>query len=350
LRWVAELTHFGVQGFFVTPVFSHEGYVGGVSTDGKVIFFERDSGALALPVLDLPGASGPASEAVPPGLLAGGLLAPAFIQPMWDLIYGREIEVANTPAVHPDNGRIFITAAGASPQIGVLYGIDTGAAGADIAFAAPLGAGSGTSPTISPDGTLVYAIDDAGVMVALDTTTGERAWEAHDTMGAASPSVGPDGTIYSFNGIAGTVVAIDGANGQVKWRQQYDALAAQHLRWMPFLPRVATVDGIITVTDNGIWAFMDLNYRISADGQDYPQPRKVILARLDPADGDVLGWFPVPDTSGALAVPDAQGNWYLSLTGTASSIAWYGVNPRLPGFLQTDLQPTAGLVALRPRP
>ncbi|MGI9591928.1 MAG: PQQ-binding-like beta-propeller repeat protein, partial [Myxococcota bacterium] len=248
-RWVVDLPDHGVEGYFITPLFSREGFVGGVSTDGKVALFRRGDGSLALPVLDLPGTVGPPSEAPPPGIWGGGLLAPEYVTPLWDLVWGREIEVANTPAVHPESGRIYITAAGASARDGVLYGIDTGPRGLSIAFSAPMGAGSGTSPALSPDGRLVYAIDDDGLMVALDAASGERVWEAADTMGAASPSVGPDGTIYSFNGMAGTIVAIEGATGRVEWREQYDALAEELLPWRPFLPRVAAIDGLITVTD-----------------------------------------------------------------------------------------------------
>ena len=349
-RWVAELPAVGVNGFFVTPVFSREGFVGGVSTDGKVAFFDRATGALAFPVLDLPGVGGPPSQEPPPGLWGGGLLAPEFVRPLWDLIFGREIEVANTPAVHARTGRIFITAGGATPQQGVLYGIDTSAEGARIAFSAPMGAGSGTSPAISPDGRLVYAIDDAGLMVALDGASGARAWEAADTMGQASPTIGPDGTIYSFNGIAGTIVAIDGASGALKWRRQYDDVARDHLAWRPVVKRTATVDGIITVTDNGLLAFLDLNYLFPFGDQPYPQTRKIVVTQLDTANGELLGWFDSRDSSGAFVIPDADGSMYLSLSGTATSIGYYGVDPRLPGFLRANLEPRAGLVALKPQP
>jgi len=349
VRWVADLRRQGVDGFFITPVFSREGFVGGVSTDGKLALFRRDNGELAIPVLDLPGVKGPASQEPPPGLWQGGLVAPEFIRPLWDVLFGREVEVANTPAVHPLTGRIFITAGGATPEQGVLYGIDTSPMGAVIAFTAPMGAGSGTSPAISPDGRLVYAIDDAGLMVAIDAASGERVWEVGDTMGQASPSVGPDGTVYSFNGIAGIVVAIDGATGAVKWRRQYDAVAEQHLPWRPFLPRVATVDSIITVADNGLLLFLDLNYRLPLGEAPYPQPRKVVVAQLDTGDGDLTGWFEARDSSGAFVIPDIDGNIYLSLSGAATSISYYGVDPQLPGFLRSGFLPRAGLVAYRPR-
>jgi len=349
LRWVIDLPDHGIHGFFITPIFSREGHVGGVSTDGKVAFFKRESGKLAYPILDLPGEAGPDSHPPPPGLWGGGLITPEFIGPLWDLTYGREIEVANTPAVHPESGRIFITGAGAEPGTGNLYGIDTSEEGLSLALTTSMGKGSGTSPSISLDGQRVYAVDDDGHMVAISTKTGERLWEAESVMGQASPAIGPDETVYSFTGLSGTIVAIEGRTGQVKWRRQYDDFAREHLLWIPFLGRVTTVDGLITVTDSGLFAFFDLNYELRGGDQPYPQPRQVRVGQIDPENGDIVASFESPDTSGAFFIPDLEGRAYLSLSGAASSIAYYGVNPKLPAFLRVDRKPTAGLVALRTR-
>lgn len=349
VRWVIDLPDHGIHGFFITPIFSLEGHVGGVSTDGKVAFFKRENGELAYPILELPGNAGPPSHPPPPGLWAGGLIAPEFIGPLWDLTYGREIQVANTPAVHPESGRIFITGAGSEPDTGNLYGIDTSETGVSLAFITSMGKGSGTSPSISQDGERVYAIDDQGHMVAISTKTGERLWEAESTMGQASPAVGPDETIYSFTGLSGTIVAIEGQTGQIKWRRQYDDFAREHLFWVPFLGRVTTVDGLITVTDSGLFAFFDLNYELRGGDQPYPQPRQVRVGQIDPENGDIVASFESPDTSGAFFIPDIEGRAYLSLSGAASSIAYYGVNPKLPSFLRVDRKPKAGLVALRKR-
>ena len=349
LRWVVDLPDHDIQGFFVTPVFSREGHVGGVSTDGRVAFFRREDGELAYPILDLPGQAGPVSHPPPPGLWGGGLISPDFIRPLWDLTYGRAIEVANTPAVHPETGRLFITGSGEERGTGNLYGIDTSDSGLSLAFSTPMGKGSGTSPAISQDGQRVYAIDDEGLMVAVSTETGEPLWKADQTMGQASPSVGPDETLYSFSGLEGTLVAIEGESGHVKWRRQYDAFAREHLTWLPFLGRVTTIDGLITVTDSGLFAFLDLNYEIRGGDQPYPQPRQVRVVQIDPETGDIVASFPSPDTSGAFFVPDTEGRAYLTLSGAASSIAYYGVNPKLPSFLRVDRKPTAGLVALRRR-
>ena len=160
--------------------------------------------------------------------------------------------------------------------------------------------------------------------------------------------VGPDNTIYSFNGIAGTVVAIDGDSGKVKWRRQYNEVARQHLPWRPFLERVSTVDGIITVTDTGLWTFFDLNYVLPGGEQDFPQPHKIVVVQLNAANGNVLSWFEARDASGAFVIPDRHGYQYLSLSGTATSISYYGVNPQLPSFLRSDLKPEAGLVVMKP--
>jgi hypothetical protein len=160
--------------------------------------------------------------------------------------------------------------------------------------------------------------------------------------------VGPNGAIYSFNGIEGTIVAIDGSNGAIKWRRQYDPLAVEHLAWRPTLERVATVDGLITVTDSGLWAFFDLNYEIKGGEQSFPQPRKVIVGQLDPESGELVGWFESRDSASAFVIPDVDGSFYLTLSGAATSISYYGVDPKLPWFLRAGWKPQAGLVALKP--
>ena len=102
------------------------------------------------------------------------------------------------------------------------------------------------------------------------------------------------------------------------------------------------------MTDNGIWAFLDLNYLIGSGDLQFPQTRKVVVVHLDEKNGEPLGWFESPDTSGAFVVPDADGTLYLTLSGAASSISYFGINDQLPFFLRSPLQPVGGLVALRP--
>jgi hypothetical protein len=157
VKWIAELAQYGVDYGFMTAIFSPQGYVGGISSNGKVNFFKQSDGQLAMPVLDLPG-GGPEAPDKPPADLWKDLMDPELKSIMFNLIQGWGMEVANTPAVHPDTGRIYITVYGVEPGSGLLYGIDVYDDHMQIAFQTSMGQGSGTSPAISQDGKQVYAM------------------------------------------------------------------------------------------------------------------------------------------------------------------------------------------------
>ncbi len=347
LKWVANLSDQGASGQFVTPVISIEGHVGGITTDGKVIFYDRNTGELVWSVLDLPGVPGTTADTMPsPGLLQGGLLEPTFAQPMWDLVWGKGIEVANTPAVHPVTGRLFITAGGATSTTGALYGIDTGENGLSIAFNAPMGGGSGTSPAISPDGSLVYAADDDGVMFAFDGYSGEVVWTLTETMAAASPAVGPDGTIYSYSD--SNIVAISGTDGSVKWNVDYDSLAAEFLAPLDVAERIVKIDCVLVLSAKKLWAAIDMDYEVLIGGNPAPVPQISLLTAIDPSDGSVLGKARIRDTCGAIIAPDKDGRVYISLGSFASSIMYYGLGSALPEAVRIQNPPQGGFLALEP--
>ncbi|MEL7130494.1 MAG: PQQ-binding-like beta-propeller repeat protein [Pseudomonadota bacterium] len=348
VRWTASFVEGGGEGFMITPIFTHEGHVGGITSDGVLLVYDRVTGALAYDPMELPGVAGQPSVPAPPGLWGGGFLAEAFVQPLWDVIYGRAVEVANTPAVHPDTGRIFMSATGTTPEQGVLYGIDTSTEGATIAFETPIGAGSGTSPAISPDGQAVYVANEAGVMSAIDTQSGDVIWTAENAQGQASPSIGPDGMVYTFDPVAGDVIAIRGDTGDLKWKRTYHNLAEAGLSRSLVAKREVAINSIITVTDNGLWIAMDLCYLFERGEQNFRQPQAVWVFHLDAETGDVLGSFEAPGSSSAFVTPDQDGNLYMSLGEVTTTISTYGVNPRLPGPLKSDYAPTGGLVAFRP--
>lgn len=346
IKWVTNIAQLGAAGHFVTPFFSKEGHVGGISTDGKVLFFERGTGILVWPVLDLPGVAGPIEEAAPPGIMGGGLLEPSFIQPMWNLIWGKEIEVANTPAVHPVTGRIYISAGGPTPENGALYGIDTGPNGPTIAFETPMGAGSGTSPALSPGGLLVYVADDGGVMYAVDTESGDVVWEMTETMAAASPTVGPDGTVYSYS--VSTMVALDGTDGSIKWKMDYEYLGEEYLPEPSKGDRTARINCVPTMSSGVLWAAIDMDYGVLMGDQIAPLPQKTFLVAIDPADGSIISLTQLRDTCSALTEPNSDGIVYVSLAGIANSVYYYGLNTMFPEDIQVKEQPVAGLVALQP--
>ena len=357
-RWVSDLTQYGVDHGFMTVVISHQGYVGGISSNGKVVFFRPQDGELALPVLDLPGGPGPPAEDSPPRDLWKDLMDPAIVDIMFNLIQGWEMEVANTPALHPDTGRIYIAAAGIEPKTGLLYGIDVHDDRLEIAFQTPMGGGSGTSPAVSHDGRQVYALDQDGHMVAVDADTGALLWQTTEGGGgSASPSVGPDGTVYTA--FQDHLLAFR-PDGSLKWSRSYKDLAARQippvdgLWWIVFSERTAFADSLFTVAEREGWLNIVCGYdiRLMPSGSNrtrVPLPLRSTLVAIDLETGDPIGEpLILPETSDGFIVPTLDGNTFVSLSGAMTSIFYHMLNPWLPERFAVPGPPAAGLLLLEP--
>ena len=349
VRWVANLRSHGASGMFVTPFFTREGYVAGITTDGKLLAFDRATGQRVWSVFELPAGPGPPALDPPPGFNRGGMMAEEFHQDMWNIVMGRVVVVGNTPSVHPVTGRIYITGGAASSGEGALYGIDTSEDGPKLAFATPLGAGSGTSPAIAVDGALVYAADGEGHMVAVDADTGAIVWRANGVQGAASPSIGPDGTVYSSSGTE--IVALEGATGRLSWSRSYDDLASRLLPAPAFGELRGNVDSLLTLTNGPgytiLWACINLGVELPG-AMPFALPQMVVVTAIDARDGRVLGTTPIRDTSSAFVIPGPGGRLYVSLAGVTTSSIYYELNDQLPEALRWNEPPKAGLVALEP--
>ncbi len=352
VKWVTDIPF--AQSPFVTAIITPQGYVGGVTFDGKVAFYQRADGTLALPVLDLPGGPGPAAVSPPPGVFGGGLLDPTLIDDLYNRLFGYEFEVNNTPAISAQTGRIFIVAAGATPDAGVLYGIDILNGQMEIAFQAEMGSGSGTAPAVAADGSLVFVADGSHVMYAVDAQTGQVVWTTEGASIAASPTIGPDGTLYTGGG---NLSALDPANGDILWSVNFDELAASLLPALPpETPFVVTglpagkVNGVITASARQLWVVVTLGYdlALTPNGGALPLPKLVALASVDPADGGLNGYTLVRDTNESDVTIDADGSLYVSHAALLSSLFYYGLNPILPPELQLPTAPLAGITALEP--
>jgi len=359
VKWVVDLVPYGVDWGFMTVVLSRQNYVGGVTTNGKVLFFWAHDGTLAMPLLDLPGGPGPPAEDEPPEFLWKDLMDPAIVPFIFDLIQGWELEVANTPALHPETGRLFITGAGRTEGTGVLYGIDIEDDALTIAFEAPMGGGSGTSPAISHDGTQVYAVDELGKMIAIEAETGKQLWESEEGGGgSASPSVGPDETI--FTPFQDRIRAYT-KRGDVRWEHSYDGLCKQRLPppggvWDYVLSEPAAfIDSILTVGVQRGWMNVVCGYHLPkflsrSDRTRVPIPRESLFVTFDLATGEVVGNpLTLPETSEGFISPLGNGNAVVTTSGAISSIFFYMVNRILPERLRVDGPPRAGLLLLEPR-
>ncbi len=359
VKWIVDLEPYGVDWGFMTVVISRQNYVGGVTTNGKVLFFWSHTGELAMPALDLPGGAGPKPEDEPPEGLWKDLMDPDLIPFLFNLIQGWKLEVANTPALHPETGRLYITAAGKTPDVGILYGIDITDDALSIAFQAPMGGGSGTSPAVSHDGSSVYAVDELGRMISIDAHTGKRQWQSDEGGGgSASPSVGADETIFTPFQDRITAFARDGT---VRWEKSYSDVCKERLPklggvWrFVFSEPVAFIDSILTVGPRSGWMNVVCGHHLPkvlsrSDRTRVPVPKESLFVTFDLADGTVVGEpIVLPETSEGFITPLTNRNAAVTTSGAISSIFYYTVNRILPEELKVAGPPKAGLLLLKPR-
>jgi outer membrane protein assembly factor BamB len=286
-----------------------------------------------------------------------------MISPIWFVFEG-VTPGANTPAVEPTTGRIYATGFSEprDDDLGALYGFDftpgsDGALGTiDVAINFVMGPGSGSSPALSPDGSVVYVSDGEGILYAVDAKTGDKNWEVPSGGQAASPSVAPDGKIHLLGGKAGSAINSDGT---VAWVANLDDLAAT---LVPPLDPDSTLEGpstfnnaIPTVTDTGIVTSVTVGYLNEAFGRVVPLPVMQIVVMLDADTGKMIeGYepFEVDDTIDGFVIPSFEGTVYANNGALASSIISVtapasGWDELLPDGVSI-MQPIGGLQAFAP--
>ena len=359
--WVIDLPPLGINdlGFSAFPLSGDLlGYAFG---DGNVAVFRRNNGELAYPVLQLPGVDGPEEIETPPGTFEN-LVYGDFIQDTWNAIFGMEIEMCNTPCVHPETGRIFIIATGRVPDETVLYGIDLGEGGLEIAFETLIGTtGSGTSPTLGHDGKYVYVTDGLGRLNGVDAETGEIAWASEETsVTGVSPTTTPDNRVYTsdFNWLK----CWDGSNGDIIWKTDVGELGRMYVKGFPAKygrPWADIVSGVLA-TEDRLWVIVAVSTVIdipedkqqgskspiaNRDPSIYKQPLGFFLASYD-LDGRLVSHVPYPD-SGALMAQGFDGRIYSTSLSVVNSIA-LGIEDRFPFFMRNTPDVVGGLTVYEP--
>jgi outer membrane protein assembly factor BamB len=359
LKWVSPLPDSGNP--FVYQIISKQGYVGGITVDGKVLFYHRHNGKLALPIFRLPKGVSPARGPALPGLWQGGLFHESVIELFKQIAFGYRVQVANAPAVHPHTGRVFITASGpkdGESLSGVLYGLDIKESGVEIGFSTKMGGGSGTSPALSADSSIVYSADGVGQMLAVDTHTGKVIWAAKGE-GLLSPAIAGDGTILTGDIFAApTVIALNPEDGSQKWARSYDDYAASLLPTLDARPPefpsgrpVARLVSVISASADNVWVGMNLGYDYHQPGTNLtlPVPHKTVVCALQPEDGELRDCVEVRDTVEGMINIGTAGRLSVSHTSIFGSFFYYGLNSKLPEQYRSPMKPIGGLTGMEPR-
>ncbi|MEQ9510136.1 MAG: PQQ-binding-like beta-propeller repeat protein, partial [Alloalcanivorax xenomutans] len=359
-RWRTDLQQLGIREGFASAVFSASGLVGGVSLDGIAVFLDRASGKPALPTLTLPAGLPPPAASLPPGIWQG-MMDPDTAALLFPGFFGTHFPVTNSPAVDLSSGRIYITGAGNSPTQTRLYALQETAGKLAIAFTREFDGRCSVTPSLSPSGHQVYTGNHRGELLAFSGDSGRPLWRYAPAGPAASPTVGSDGTVYTgSNTVPGSpsqLSAINPETGEARWCRDYDALASELLPdRAPLLPLFtdphphAVINSVQTVGRDHLLVVLALGYTFTPPGAAaLTQPHRVVLASINPADGELRGYTHLPDTSEAGVVLARDGSVYICHAALTSSVFYYGINPLLPPSHRTPLAPKGGVTALQPQ-
>ena len=365
-RWVTDLEPLGIgnERIFLNPVITKEGYVGGVTLDGLVAFFNPDDGTLAVPLFSLPGGQGPECPLVWPVLWAGGEVSVEAKRLVYCVFFGYEVEIANTAAVDPRTGRLFIGGSGPTPEIGAMYGldlVDDGNGGKEwkIAWESPVGAASGASPTISPDGQSVYVTDGNNTLWSFDTETGEPRWSNFGGDAAASPSIDMNGNLFASAGE--NLISLDGKDGSTRFLVNYDEVAEQFLDPKPAIPflipngnPVARIASVINLSPGKVTVPLSLGYEFAGleglVGRALPLPQANAIISVDPDTGEMIpdSLTLVPDGVEGALTPTESGRMGVDQAAIFSSIYYYVLQNALPASYRIAEPPKAGYIGLMP--
>lgn len=341
---------------FITATFTNDGSVLGVTAFGQVVVVNSKTGELAAPIYQIPGPlAPPASQPAPPTIWAGGYMDPEIIDPIWQVAYGGIVRSANTPGVDARTGRIFVAASDVDSAYGALYAFDYspatpfGPGEIHVAFVTQMGPGSGSSPTVSPDGKQVYASDNDGVLYAFDTRTGNIVWSTQSNAEAASAAVDKTGNIYVLT--RNNVMTSFTSDGQHRWTADVSSLLAM----MPVSPTlgspVAVGGGNPTVVNGAILQSVIYGYNVSLQGRTVFVPVRAALVEFDPATGVGLRniTYTTEGTEGILNVAP-NGNIYASI-GAITDTSLAPIAPYLNTLLPTGytvLTPGGGVNGFTP--
>jgi outer membrane protein assembly factor BamB len=307
LRWVVKLSDVGGSRAWLTTNILPNGLVGGVGIDGQVTFFHPDTGALAVPVFQVPGPPGPPCDSIWVALWLGGEVYAAGKQTLYCVGLGADAVTSDTVSMDSRNGDLIIAATSSQiPDTKSLYRIrlvDYPGANAhwEIAYEVPGGPGIATTPKLSYDFTRIIFTDLAQTLRGYDADTGELDWTQQGDPVPLGSSVGPEGIIYSPG--VNSVKAVDGKTGAVVWERNFDFIAQERLPTQPPIPLVIPDGtpraGLLhtpAINRDKLNAPLILGYRALPQGANpIFVPQEYVNLVLDRFTGEILGTTDIED-------------------------------------------------------
>ncbi len=382
-RWRSiEFERLDVDGQLLQPSFVRVGKktaVGGVTSSGELLLFDRDGGILMAEVHRFPGAPMPALGQPPEGLWVDAsdpeqpqwLVAEDYVPTLWAVLTGSGQRAMQPAAVSPVNGRLFVVASGERPGQSMLYGVDApsqrgrrGRAISKVAFAVPITGARPVGPVVSVDGRRVYVIADQGLH-AFDAGNGRELWRYRAHKNATiMPVAAYDDVVYTVeNGADGGswILAIHGASGQLRWRRSAGHLLARELLPHDWLgDRVAVVDSRPVLASDALWLVVNLGYQPGSLGSQpgslgpaarrfVPYSAYSVAAALDLRDGSLTQTLPLQLSNSGHIVPSPNdGALYVASDAWRDTVN-FARGQRGPSDMRTFSRPVAGLAAYAPK-
>jgi hypothetical protein len=190
----------------------------GVTLGGVIFAFDRETGDMIAPLGQVPGAPAVSNEIGLPEYVVNASNAltdevfgktpsgASFWETIVDVIFGGGAIVTNFFAIDPSTSRIYVAATGedaedgtedGESELGAIYALDliddgNGALKFEVLNSATFEGGTGSTPSVSEDGSRVYVSDNVGNVIAYDNTL-TKLWELDvGAQIAASIAVSPD--------------------------------------------------------------------------------------------------------------------------------------------------------------
>ncbi len=222
----------------------------GLTNGAEIFAFDRATGALVAPPFKVPGAPAVSIDpGLPPAIVAASDAltdavfgtAPngeSFYSLIVDTIFGGGSVVANYFAIDPNSSVIYVAATAddeddgtvdGQSELGALYSLELADDGNrlsqfEVRNRAIFDGGTGSTPTVSEDGSRLYVSDDAGNVIALDPTLSELWRLDLGAPVAASIAVSPDNReLFAVTRTDVFKLIDEGESARLDWIAQLEA-------------------------------------------------------------------------------------------------------------------------------